>query len=264
VNCEQAEKWTIQMRSHPRDNRLLAALPQDSWQRLRPALEPAPLAHRQEVYAGAEPINHAYFPTTALVSLMHFTDSGASSESAVVGNDGMLGISLLMGGGLTCSHAVVLNAGDAFRLPAQTLKDEFQRAGPAMEILLRYTQALLTQMAQRAVCNRHHSLAQQLAGCLLLSLDRNADVDADILMTQELIANRLGVRREGVTAGIHLLQQLGVISTTRGHIKVLSRAGLESRSCECYEVVKRECNRLVPEREPLPRTPEPAPLLARV
>lgn len=235
------------MRPQPRDNRLLAALPQDSWQRVRASLEYAPLSRRQELYAGSEGMSHAYFPTSALVSLMNFTDSGASSESALVGNDGMVGISMLMGGGSTCSHAVVLNSGDAFRLPAQALKEEFQRAGPAMEMLLRYTQALLTQMAQRAVCNRHHNLAQQLARCLLLSLDRNPG--AEIVMTQEVIANRLGVRREGVSEGTHQLQRLGVINNRRGRIQVLDRRALESRACECYEVVKRECDRLVPAPE---------------
>ncbi len=234
----------MKTQTQPQDNCLLAALPRDSWQRLRPALQYAPLVARQSVYAGGEAMSHAYFPTTALVSLMHFTDSGASSESALVGNDGMLGISLLVGGGSTCSRAVVLNTGDAYRLPAQALKEEFQRAGPAMDMLLRYTQALLTQMAQRAVCNRHHSLAQQLARCLLLSVDRNPG--ADIVMTQELIANRLGVRREGVTEGAHQLQKLGFISTSRGRIKVLDRQGLERRACECYEVVRRECDRLLP------------------
>lgn len=248
----RAEKGTMHMRTQPRDNRLLAALPQASWQRLRPALEYTALAGRQAVYGGGEALSHAYFPTSALVSLMHFTDSGASAESAVVGNDGMLGISLLMGGGMTCSHAVVLSAGEAFRLPSQVLRDEFQRAGPAMDMLLRYTQALLTQMAQRAVCNRHHSLAQQLARCLLLSLDRNPG--ADIVMTHEVIANRLGVRREGVTQGAHQLQQLGLISASRGRITVLDRNGLEVRACECYEVVKRECDRLLPTPEPVLRT----------
>ncbi len=234
----------MHVHTQPRDNRLLAALPQASWQRLRPALEYAPLVSRQTVYGVGEAMGHAYFPTSALVSLMHFTDSGASSESAVVGNDGMLGISLLMGGGSTCSRAVALRTGDAFRLPAQALNDEFQLAGPAMDMLLRYTQALLTQMAQRAVCNRHHSLAQQLARCLLVSLDRNPG--ADIMMTHEVIANRLGVRREGVTEGVHQLHKKGLISTSRGRIKVLDRCGLEVRACECYEVVKRECDRLLP------------------
>ena len=232
------------MRTDPRDNHLLGALPAESWARLAPHMEYAPLARGQAVYAAGEDMSHAYFPTSAIVSMMYFTDSGASSESAMVGNDGMVGIALLMGGGSMCSHAVVQGAGEAWRVPAQVLQDEFRRGGATMQLLLRYTQALLTQIAQRAVCNRHHSLAQQLARCLLLTLDRNPG--GEILTTQEVIANRLGVRREGVTEGAYFLQKLGLIRYTRGRITVLDREGLESRSCECYAVVKQECNRLLP------------------
>ena len=239
------------MRTEPRDNHLLGALPPDVWQRLAPHLEYAPLARGQAVYASGEAVSHAYFPTSAIVSLMYFTDNGASSESAVVGNDGMVGIALLMGGGSMCSHAVVHGAGEAYRVPAQVLQDEFRRGGEAMLLLLRYTQALLTQIAQRAVCNRHHSLAQQLARCLLLTLDRNHG--SEILTTQEVIANRLGVRREGVTEGAYFLQKLGLIRYTRGRITVLNREALESRACECYAVVKQECDRLLP--GPARRTP---------
>ena len=232
------------MRTEPRDNHLLAALPADVWQRLAPHLEYAPLARGQAVYASGEAMSHAYFPTSAIVSMMYFTNSGASSESAVVGNDGVVGIALLMGGGSMCSHAVALGAGEAYRLPAQVLQDEFRRGGAAMKLLLCYTQALLTQIAQRAVCNRHHSLAQQLARCLLLTLDRNPG--REILTTQEVIANRLGVRREGVTEGAYFLQKLGLIRYTRGRITVVDREGLEGRACECYAVVKQECERLLP------------------
>lgn len=232
------------MRTEPRDNHLLGALPADVWQRLSPQMEHAPLARGQAIYATGEAMSHAYFPTSAIVSMMYFTDSGASSESAVVGNDGMVGIALLMGGGSMCSHAVVQGAGEAYRIPAQVLHEEFFRGGAAMQLLLRYTQALLTQIAQRAVCNRHHSLAQQLARCLLLTLDRNPG--QEILTTQEVIANRLGVRREGVTEGAYFLQKLGLIRYTRGRITVVDREGLEGRACECYAVVKKECNRLLP------------------
>jgi CRP-like cAMP-binding protein len=207
-------------------------------------MEYAPLVRGQAVSGSGEAIDHAYFPTSAIVSMMYFTGSGASSESAVVGNDGMVGIALVMGGGSMCSHAVVQGEGEAYRVPAQVLLDEFHRGGETMRLLLRYTQALLTQVAQRAVCNRHHSLAQQLARCLLLTLDRTPG--HEILTTQEVIANRLGVRREGVTEGAYFLQKLGLIRYTRGRITVLDREGLEGRACECYAVVKQECDRLLP------------------
>ena len=232
------------MRTEPRDNHLLGALPDDVWQRLAPHMEYAPMTRGQALYASGEALTHAHFPTSAIVSMMYFTDRGASLESAMVGNDGMVGLALLMGGGSMCSHAVVQVAGEAYRVPAHVLQDEFNRGGATLQLLLRYTQALLTQVAQRAVCNRHHSLAQQLARCLLLTLDRNPG--REILTTQEVIANRLGVRREGVTEGAYFLQKLGLIRYTRGRITVVDREGLESRACECYAVVKQECNRLLP------------------
>jgi CRP-like cAMP-binding protein len=176
---------------------------------------------------------------------MYFTENGESAESAVVGKDGMLGVSLLMGAQSTCSRAVVQAAGESFRIAADVLLREFWRGGAAMRLLLRYTQALLTQTSQRAICNRHHSLAQQLARCLLLSLDHTHG--SEIVTTQERIAHRLGVRREGVTEGAYILQKLGLIRYARGHISVLDRRGLESRACECYALVKKECHRLLAE-----------------
>ena len=193
--------------------------------------------------AGAT-LSHAYFPTTAIVSLLYVMENGAAAEIAVVGDDGIVGVSLFMGGQSTTSRAVVQSAGHAFRLKPQQLVDEFNRNGPVLHLLLRYTQALITQMAQTAVCNRHHSLDQQLCRWLLLSLDRLEG--SDLMMTQELIANMLGVRREGVTEAATKLQQDGLIRYTRGHIRVLDRAGLEQRTCECYAVVRREYERLLP------------------
>lgn len=190
--------------------------------------------------------NFVFFPTTAIVSLLYVLEDGGSAEIAVVGNEGIVGVSLFMGGESTPSRAVVQSAGVGFRLPASSIKDEFNKAGPVLHLLLRYTQALITQMSQTAVCNRHHTLDKQLCRWLLLSLDRlNGN---DLIMTQELIANMLGVRREGVTEAALKLQNAGLISYTRGHIKVLDRPGLEKRTCECYMVVKKEYNRLLPER----------------
>ena len=189
-------------------------------------------------------MRHVYFPTTAIVSLLYVMEDGASAEIAVVGNDGILGISLFMGGDTTPYWAVVQSAGESYRLPAGVLLAEFDRAGTAMRLLLRYTQALITQMTQTAVCNRHHSVDQQLCRWLLLSLDRLKS--NELVMTQELMANMLGVRREGVTEAAGKLQADGLIHYSRGHIKVLDRAGLEARVCECYQVVRRESDRLVP------------------
>jgi len=197
----------------------------------------------QVLYESGDTLSHVYFPTTAIVSLLYAMENGASAEIAVVGNEGIVGISLFMGGDSTSSRAVVQSAGLGFRLKAQTLKDEFNRAGPVLHLLLRYTQALITQMAQTAVCNRHHSLDQQLCRWLLLSLDRLAG--NELVMTQELIANMLGVRREGVTEGALKLQTAGLIRYARGHITVLDRNGLENRTCECYAVVKKEYARLL-------------------
>jgi CRP-like cAMP-binding protein len=200
----------------------------------------------QVLYEPGATLTHVYFPTTSIVSLLYVMENGASTEISMVGNEGLVGISLFMGGESTPSRAVVQSAGLGFRLKAQLMKNEFERSGPVLHLLLRYTQALITQMAQTAVCNRHHTLDQQLCRWLLLSLDRlQAN---ELAMTQELIANMLGVRREGVTEAAVKLQQAGLISYARGHITVLDRAGLEKRTCECYAVVKREYDRLLPEQ----------------
>ena len=196
------------------------------------------------MYEAGGTLTHVYFPTTSIVSLLYVLENGSSAEIAVVGNEGIVGVSLFMGGGSTPSRGVVQSAGKGYRLSAQIMKNEFNRAGPTLHLLLRYTQALITQMAQTAVCNRHHSLDQQLCRWLLLSLDRLQG--NELLMTQELIANMLGVRREGVTEGALKLQNAGLIRYARGHITVLDRQGLERRSCECYAVVKREYDRLLP------------------
>ncbi len=230
----------------PRKNQLLAALPAAEWERWLPQLEWVELPLGQVLYESGTTLSHVYFPLTAIISLLYVMENGASAEIAVVGNEGIVGISLFMGGESTPSRAVVQSAGHGFRLNAQTMKEEFNRAGPVLHLLLRYTQALITQMAQTAVCNRHHTLDQQLCRWLLLSLDRLQG--NDLVMTQELIANMLGVRREGVTEAALKLQKVGLIRYTRGHISVLDRAGLERRTCECYAVVKNEYDRLLPER----------------
>jgi CRP-like cAMP-binding protein len=228
----------------PLQNELLAALPEDVWQRWQPQLEAMDLPLGHVLYEAGGTLSHVYFPTTAIISLLYVMENGASAEIAVVGYEGLVGISLFMGGESTSSRGVVQSAGRAFRLKAQTMKDEFDRTGPVLHLLLRYTQALITQMAQTAVCNRHHSLDQQLCRWLLLSLDRLQD--NELVMTQELIANMLGVRREGVTEGALKLQSDGLIRYARGRITVLDRARLEQRTCECYAVVKREYDRLLP------------------
>ena len=199
------------------------------------------------VYESGSTLAHVYFPTTSIVSLLYVMENGASAEIAVVGNDGVVGVSLFMGGGSTPSRGVVQSAGRGFRLKASVMNEEFQRAGPVLHLLLRYTQALITQMAQTAVCNRHHTLDQQLCRWLLLSLDRLQD--NKLVMTQELIANMLGVRREGVTEGALKLQRAGLISYTRGRITILDRPGLEKRTCECYAVVRKEYDRLLPSKK---------------
>jgi CRP-like cAMP-binding protein len=228
-------------------NHLLAALPEPQLRQLAPQLEVIDLPLGQVIYESGRTLSHVIFPTTAIVSLLYVMEDGASAEIAVVGNDGVVGISLFMGGESTPSRAVVQSAGKGFRLRAQVIKDEFARAGPVMHLMLRYTQALITQMAQTAVCNRHHSLHQQLCRWLLLSLDRLQG--NDLVMTQELIANMLGVRREGVTEAALELQRAGVIRYARGHITVLDRAALEQRTCECYAVVKKEYDRLLPDKQ---------------
>ena len=229
-------------------NQLLAALPKQEAHRWLPMLETVDLPLGQVLYESGITLSHVFFPTTAIISLLYVMENGASAEIAVVGNEGIVGISLFMGGQSTPSRAVVQSAGKGFRLKAQMMKEEFNRAGPVLHLLLRYTQALITQMSQTAVCNRHHTLDQQLCRWLLLSLDRLES--NQLVMTQELIANMLGVRREGVTEGALKLQQSGLIRYTRGHITVLDRPGLEKRSCECYLVVKKEYDRLLPDEPP--------------
>jgi CRP-like cAMP-binding protein len=223
---------------------LLAALADPERAPWLPQLELVDMRLGEVLYESGGKLTHVYFPTTAIVSLLYVMESGASAEIAVVGNEGIVGISLFMGGESTPSRAVVQSAGQGFRLKANVMLQEFNRAGPVLHLLLRYTQALITQMAQTAVCNRHHSLDQQLCRWLLLSLDRlNSN---HLVMTQELIANMLGVRREGVTEAAGHLHQARLIDYQRGHITVLDRAGLERRTCECYAVVKNEYDRLLP------------------
>ncbi len=229
----------------PNQNHLLAALPAAEFERLAPHLEPVELLLGDVLYESGGLLQHVYFPTTAILSLHYVMENGSSSEIAGVGNEGVLGISLFMGGNTTPSRAVVQTGGAGYRLSAQLMLQEFKRAGPMQQLLLRYTQALITQMSQTAACNRHHSLVQQLCRWLLLTLDRLPT--NELIMTQELVASMLGVRREGVTEAAGKLQQAGVISYRRGHITVLDRAGLESQVCECYAVVKNEFARLLPE-----------------
>jgi CRP-like cAMP-binding protein len=228
----------------PRHNRLLASLPELDWQRWRAHLQPVAMPLGQALYESGEMLSHGYFPTTAIVSLMYVTEGGASSEIAVVGNDGIVGVPLFMGGGSTPSRALVQSAGEGFRMSARAIREEFSHPASVMTLLLRYTQALIAQMAQITVCNRHHTVGQQLCRWLLLSLDRLPG--NELVVTQEVIANMLGVRREGVTEAAVALQRAGLISYRRGHITVLDRPGLEKRSCECYAVVKAEYDRLMP------------------
>ncbi|MDB5968477.1 MAG: hypothetical protein JWQ90_927 [Hydrocarboniphaga sp.] len=231
----------------PRTNNLISALPEVELQRWISQLELVEMALGQVLYESGRALSHVYFPATAIVSLLYVMKDGASAEIAVVGHEGLVGISLFMGGDSTPSRAVIQSAGYGFRMKAQVIKDEFARGGAVMHLLLRYTQALITQMSQTAVCNRHHSLDQQLCRWLLLSLDRLKG--NELVMTQELIANMLGVRREGVTEGAVKLQKLGLIRYARGRISVLDRAGLERLTCECYAVVKTEYDRLLPDRQ---------------
>ena len=227
----------------PNQNHLLAALPAAEFERLSPHLELVPMPLGEILYEPGGQLQHAYFPTTAIVSLHYVMASGASAESAGVGNEGVVGIALFMGGDTTPSSAVVQTAGHAYRLASRLLKEEFNRAGPMLDLLLRYTQALITQMAQTAACNRHHSVEQQLCRWLLLTLDRAPS--RELTMTQELVASMLGVRREGITEAAGNLQRAGFIRYRRGHIAVLDRSGLEARACECYAVVKNEMSRLL-------------------
>lgn len=228
----------------PRQNHLLAVLPAEDCARMFQHLELVSMPLGHVLYESGNELRHVYFPTTSIVSLLYVMEDGASAEIAVVGNEGIIGVALFMGGETMPNRAVVQSAGHAYRLKGQLLKQEFSRSGELQHLLLRYTQALLTQMAQTAVCNRHHSLDQQLCRWLLLSLDRLPS--NELSMTQELIADMLGVRREGVTEAAGNLSRAGLIEYRRGHISVLDRAGLEARACECYAVVKKEFDRLLP------------------
>ena len=228
----------------PLQNRLLCALPAEARARIVPCLEYVPLPLGHVLYESGDTLRHVYFPTDAIVSLLYVMENGASAEISVVGNEGLVGIALLMGGDSTTSRAIVQSGGFAYRLPSQQMKDEFARHGDMLRLALRYTQCLITQMAQTAACNRHHSIDQQLCRWLLLSLDRLPD--NRLTMTQELIANMLGVRREGVTEAAGRLMRLNAIEYRRGHITVLDRPLLERLSCECYAVVRRETDRILP------------------
>ena len=234
----------------PRQNHLLAALPADEYARLLPNLELVPMPLGHVLYESGAQMRHVHFPITSIVSLLYVMEDGASAETAIVGNEGIVGVSLFTGGETMPNRAVVQSAGHAYRLKGQLLKDEFnrfggRRSGALHNLLLRYTQALLTQMAQTAVCNRHHSLDQQLCRWLLLSFDRSPS--NELVITQELIAHMLGVRRESVTEAAGNVQRAGLIEYNRGHITVIDRPGLEARACECYAVVRKEFDRLLPE-----------------
>ncbi len=227
----------------PSSNKLLAMLPQEEYEHLVPHLEPVSFALGEVIYESGGQQSHIYFPTTAIISLLYMMENGSSAEMGMAGNEGLIGVALFMGGNTMPNRAVVQSAGGAVRMRAHVLRDEFAQGGPFQRLLLRYTQALLTQMSQTAVCNRLHAIEQQLCRWLLLSHDR---LDSDeLVMTQELIANMLGVRREGVTAAAGRLQEQGLISYVRGRIQVLDRRGLEASACECYKVVKDEYDRLL-------------------
>jgi len=227
-------------------NDLLAALPAEDSERLHHHLELVPLPLGEVIYESGAKLGHIYFPTTAIISLLYVTEDGASAEISIVGNEGVIGVAVFMGGDTMPNMAVVQSGGFAYRLKTQLLQQEFNRSLPMRHLLLRYTQALLTQMAQTAVCNRHHSIEQQLCRWLLLSFDRLPS--NELIMTQELISNMLGVRREGITDAARKLQSAGLIEYQRGHITLLDRQGLEDNVCECYSVVKREYDRLLPDR----------------
>ncbi len=241
--CPLSGKLATAVAHRPAENRLLAALPAAELERLLPHLESYPLPLNLTLYGSGDPMTHVYFPTEGIVSLLYLMENGASAEIAVTGNEGLIGVSLFMGGGSTPSNALVQSAGHAYRLGAQIVKREFERSGELQYVLLRYTQALITQMSQTAVCNRHHSVDQQLCRWLLLSLDRLPS--NRVHMTQELISNMLGVRREGISEAAHRLRDAGLITYQRGFITVLDRPKLEQRACECYAVVKRETDRLL-------------------
>ncbi len=237
-------EYAVQTAPDPRENHILAQLPDEEFHRIESLLELVPLPLGKVLYESGDTQRYAYFPLDCIVSLLYVMQSGSSAEISVVGNEGVIGVALFMGGESTPSRAIVQSGGVGYRMPSQRLKDEFNRHGPLMNLLLRYTQALITQTAQIAACNRYHSIDQQLCRWLLLSLDRLSG--NKLLMTQELIANMLGVRREGVTEAAGKLQKLGVIEYRRGHITVIDRQKLEQLSCECYGVVRRETDRLLP------------------
>ncbi|PRY99323.1 CRP-like cAMP-binding protein [Jezberella montanilacus] len=235
------ETKTLKKRNH-----IFEAMPTNEWERLLPFIETIELPLGKVLYEPGTKMSHVIFPTSAIVSLLYALENGSSAEIAVVGNEGVVGISIFMGGESTSSRAVVQSAGVGYKIKSSMLMDEFNRGGPIMHLLLRYTQALITQMSQTAVCNRHHSLDQQLCRWLLLSADRLTG--NELIMTQELIANMLGVRREGVTEAALKIQKAGLIQYARGHITILDRHGLERRTCECYQVVKTEYDRLLPDK----------------
>lgn len=225
-------------------NWLFHSVPEDAWQRLLPHIEEFDMPLGLVLSEPGIKVSYLYFPATAIVSLLYNLENGSSAEIALVGNEGCVGVSLIMGGNSTLTTAVVQSAGKSYRIKANAILDEFNKGGSVMHLLLRFTQALITQMTQTAVCNRHHSLDQQLCRWLLLSLDRLPG--NELVMTQELIANMLGVRREGVTEAALKIQKAGFIKYARGHITIIDRLGLEKRTCECYQVVKTECDRLLP------------------
>jgi CRP-like cAMP-binding protein len=227
-------------------NYLFHSIPPAEWEKLLPHIEAVGLPLGKVLYEPGSKMSHVYFPSSAIVSLLYALEDGSSAEIAVVGNEGVVGIAIFMGGESTSSRAVVQSAGKGYRIKSSIILEEFNRSGPLMHLLLRYTQALITQMSQTAVCNRHHTLDQQFCRWLLLSLDRLTS--NELVMTQELIANMLGVRREGVTEAALKVQKAGLIKYTRGHISILDRLGLEKRTCECYKVVKHEYARLLPEK----------------
>jgi len=233
----------LTQQQNPGKNHLLAALPDEDFERLLPALELVTMPLGEMIYEPGRQMQHAYFPTTSIVSLHYVTESGSSAETAGVGNEGIVGVPIFMGGESTSSSAVVQTAGYAYRLESQELKKEFTRGGFLQQLLLRYTQALMTQMGQSAACYRHHSVEQRLCRWLLLTLDRCES--NELVMTQELVASMLGVRREGITEAVGNLQRAGLINSRRGHISVVRREGLETTACECYKVVKKEMTRLL-------------------
>ena len=237
---------------HATENKLLAALPAEVYARLEPHLEPTSLALGKIIYEANDRLSHVYFPTTAIVSLVYTMENGTSAEMGIVGSDGIVGIAVFMGGDTTPNRAVVQCAGNALRLELRAFREEYKRIGDLHRLLLLYTQALLTQFSQSAVCNQLHSVYQRLCRCLLLSHDRIQS--NELIMTQELISNILGVRREGVSVAAHMLQESGLIRYNRGRITIVDRAGLESQVCECYRVVKSECDRLLPDPA-RPRSP---------